>query len=210
MTDAGELAALRRWAADVGLEISDHQADQISNYLELMEFWSRRIALVSASDMPVLATKHLADSLYAASQCPCEGRLADLGSGAGLPGVPIAIVRPRLQVDLIESRAKKISFLAQATQGLSNTRPVNRRIESLGDSDYDFAIARALAPADRLLQMARPILREGGTLLAMKASTYAQELGTADPEGSGFSLEDLHEYTLPHGEERVILRFVGR
>ncbi len=208
MTDfAADLHRLRSWVGEHGLEITDSHLREFSKYLELLEIWSKKVALVGSAELPLLATKHLADCLFAAAHCPDRGNAADLGSGAGMPGIPIAIVRPELRVDLIESRAKKISFLVQATQKLANARSINRRIESLAGRDYDLATARALASLDQLLPLARPVLRRGARLLAMKSATYQQELDKADLATADFILEATHHYTLPTGEKRSLLIF---
>lgn len=189
------------------VEVGEPQLERLANYLKLLNLWAKKLALVSAGEMPLLVRKHLADCLYAASRCPLRGRAADLGSGAGLPGIPIAILRPELTVDLIESRAKKISFLTEASHGLANARPLNRRIEELAGEDYSLAIARALAPLPRLLPLARPLLKSGGALIAMKSERYEKELDEADPAGNRFDIESVDAYRLPTEEQRVLLKF---
>ncbi len=204
---AGELEELRAWTGTHGLQLADEQCNKLANYLELLRLWSERMALVGARERPLLVRKHLADSLYVASRCGEVGRAADLGSGGGLPGIPVAIARPGLQIDLVESRGKKASFLAQASQALPNAHPLARRIESLDRGIYDLVMARALAPLDRLLPLARPLLRPGGALFAMKSAAFEDELAAASASSAGFALAETHTYELPSGEPRALLVF---
>ena len=200
------LAEVRDWCLKEDLAIADADFDRLTKYLDLLRLWSSRSSLIGPAEVPVLATKHLADCLAAAAHCPHEGRLADLGSGGGLPGIPIAITRPNLQVDLVESREKKLSFLTQAASKLKNANPLCKRIEDLERGVYDCVIARALAPMDRLLPLAHRPLRMGGTLLAMKSASYQSELKGQKESDFGFSPIEAIGYTLPSGHERVLLK----
>lgn len=206
-THLSDLQETRDWSRALGIEITDHALQDLNSYLKSLKLWSAKTDLVGSGEGPLLVRKHLADSIAAASLCPLRGRAADLGSGAGLPGIPVAILRPKLNVDLVESRAKRASFLADASHGHPNIRVLRGRIEELPPGTYDIALARALAPLDRLLPLARPLLRDGGLLLALKSSTYTRELSDCDPTRNGFSPEGVSAYRLPSGEDRVILRY---
>lgn len=207
MSRTADFEELRHWAANAGIEVADDQLDALANYTESLISWSQRIDLVGPSEAPLLVRKHLADSLFAAAHCPDTGRLVDLGSGAGLPGIPVAIVRPATQVDLVEARAKRSSFLKVASQSLPDVRVLNCRIEELPPGGYDFALARALAPLARLLPMARRVLRDKGTLLAMTSQSVADEPPTEVDPAHGFSLAAVVEYTLPTGEARALRKY---
>ncbi len=201
-----EVGQILSWARLEGAEDSPRNRAKLHNFLELLSIWSARVALVGRAELPLLTRKHLADSLYAAGRVAQRGRLADFGSGGGLPGIPIAIVRPELQVDLIESQEKKISFLKQASATVANATPRQMRIEDVEPRTYDLAITRALAPLDRLLPLLQPAMKDSGTLWAMKSATWTEELAGGGPENYGFKLEDAHSYVLPTGEERTLLR----
>lgn len=198
---------MQAWSAKRGLEVPDAALSELDNYTKLLRFWSQRQALIGAGEAPLVVRKHVADALAAAARCPSTGRAADLGSGAGLPGIPIAIARPQLEVSLIESRQKKASFLTVAAQRIPNARVVSGRIEDVAAGQYDVAVARALASLDRLLPLARPVLRPGGLLLAMKSRAYAAELASASPSSAGFAFEKVTEYQLLTGESRALLEF---
>lgn len=208
MTDvAAQLDELREWARRYGLELTDRQLQAFANYLKTLKLWSRRLSLIGSAEEPFLVRKHLADCVFVAIHCPDVGRAADLGSGAGMPGIPVAITRPRLEVDLVESRAKKASFLTAASHDIANVHVLNRRIEDLAGADYDLATARALAPLDRLLPLARSLLRDGGLLLAMKSGNVDDEISGIDLETTGFALCKTSSYQLPTGEQRTLLEF---
>ncbi len=205
-----DLNELYSWCENHGLSFSPKQRDQIRNYLETLEVWLPKVALFGAGEGPLMVSKHLPDAFFVATLCPERGHTADLGSGGGLPGIPMAIAKPELTVDLIESKSKKISFLSEAAKTIPNARPRNTRIEALGsnmDSAYDLVVARALAPLKRLLPMSRPLLDDGGTLLAMKASSFQEELAEVTPADVGFKLTDARPYDLPSGDTRVVLSF---
>jgi len=202
------LAELAPWCAREGLELTDAQLQSLANYVKSLRFWGDKVALLGRGESARLSDKHLPDCLFAATRCPPSGRFADLGSGAGLPGIPVAIARPGATIDLIEARGKKASFLADATKDLHNAQVVNRRIEDL-QVTYEIALARALAPLPRLLELVRPTLEAGGQLLAMKSSAYADELAECDLGKTGFDLVEPVEYELPSGEPRVLLILVA-
>lgn len=205
--DYKEWHELRSWSRQQGIDLPESAVEQLADYLELLKIWATRGALVGASEMPVIVRKHFADCLFAASLCPANGRAVDLGSGAGLPGLPIAIVRPGLSVDLVESRAKKVSFLTAAARTIGNAQVRSTRIEDLAPADYAVALARALAPLDRLLPLARGVLPVGGALLAMKSASFEDELAKVDLPAAHMELAATSRYRLPTGEDRVILRF---
>jgi len=144
------------------------------------------MGLISASDRGVLWDRHILDSLRAAEAFREEdGRCFDLGSGAGLPGIPLAIALPDRDLMLIESRRRGVAFLELAVDrlGLANVQVLPDRIESVvGEvaagrlSPADVATARALAPIARSWRLAAPLLRPGGRLV------YFAGEGLSDPE----------------------------
>ncbi|MGD9762171.1 MAG: 16S rRNA (guanine(527)-N(7))-methyltransferase RsmG [Candidatus Binatia bacterium] len=193
-------AALLTWSKEVaGIALSQRQREQLQVYVELLLRWNEKIALVSQRDSASILAKHVADSLFAAAQCGGPSRIADLGSGAGFPGLPIAIANPGAQVCLIESRGKKVSFLEEARRavGAGNCTIYHGRIELAAAEHgpiYDVAVSRALADTDRLLALALPLLAPSGRLIAMQsASGLPGEPGQRLP------------YTLPDGSSRELL-----
>jgi 16S rRNA (guanine527-N7)-methyltransferase len=136
-------------------------AERLARYLALVESFGRRINLVGSTEPAALAV-HVADSLAAAAALPAGARVADLGSGAGFPGVPIAIQRPDLAITLVEIRERRVDFLRQVARALDLRCEIHRgRLEDPAARPFDFALLRAVAPPARALALGRTWV--GGT-----------------------------------------------
>ena len=150
---------------------------------ELVRLLGDPRAPVAASTVPAARDVHIADSLSALELEPIRsaGRIADLGSGAGLPGLVISAVMPDCRVDLIESASRKCAFLREAVErmGLSNAAVVCERSEEWaageGREAYDVVTARAVGRLATLAELASPLLRDGGVLVAWKGGRSAEE-----------------------------------
>lgn len=135
--------------------------------------------LIGPREVPRLWDRHLLNCAVLADLVPEDARVADLGSGAGLPGLVLALRRPDLRVTLVEPLLRRTTFLEEAVADLDlrNVEVVRARAEELhGTRVFDVVTSRALAPLDRLLSWSLPLTREGGQVLAMKGSTAEQEL----------------------------------
>src|SRR5690606_20764806 len=129
--------------------------------------------------------------------------LADLGTGAGLPGIPLAIVKPGLQVSLMESNGKKARFMREAlrTLGLGNARVVESRIETFdAPGMFDAITARALATLPLILELGGHLLKPGGLLLAMKGVVPEAEIAALP---AGWRVRDVRPLTVPRSEEHT-------
>ncbi len=183
-------------AATLHLSLDDAVLAALQRYVELLRFWNRKVALVSQQDLPAILVKHVADSLVAAAHCAPARRVADLGSGAGFPGLVIALVHPGTQVTLIEARGRKVSFLEEAvrTTPVPNARILHARIETVAEDPshanaYDLITSRALADIDRVIPLARPLATPDGRILCMRAATPptradSEEIAYALPDGT--------------------------
>jgi 16S rRNA (guanine527-N7)-methyltransferase len=149
---------------------------QHSAYLELLRRWNSSINLVSAGDVDRLEERHLADSLALLSLIPDGSlRLTDLGTGAGFPGLPIAIARPELQVTLLDAKTKAIAFVKAVRRelGLTNVEVFHGRVEDYRPAPPpDLVVSRAAFPPPKLLEIAATLLPsdsvgEGGHLIVM-------------------------------------------
>ncbi len=141
--------------------------------------------LLGPREVPRLWDRHLLNCLTLADQIPMEAAVCDLGSGAGLPGLVLAIARPDLQVTLVEPLQRRTTFLDEVVAALELTNvAVHRgRAESLhGVRTFDLVTSRALAPMSRLLEWSMPLVTEGGALVAMKGASVVQELLDAESE----------------------------
>jgi 16S rRNA (guanine527-N7)-methyltransferase len=125
-------------------------------------------------------TRHLLNSAALAPFIPAGVTVVDLGSGAGLPGVPIALARPDVQMTLLEPLARRIRFLEEVRDALDlDVTLLHARAERAGLSGRDVVVARAVAPLSRLVELAVPLLRPGGVLLAQKGAGADEELAAA-------------------------------
>jgi 16S rRNA (guanine527-N7)-methyltransferase len=194
--------ALREWSrSTAALELSEAAVDQLRCYVDLLRVWNRKVALVARDDPTVVLHKHVADSLFAAAHCQAASAVIDLGSGAGFPGLVIAIIWPKTRVTLIEARGKKVSFLEEVCRvaALDNAEPIHGRIEAVSGEErhrlaYDVVTSRALADIDVLRSLGAPFARESCRLLAMRTAT------TTVPEGA-----NRLDYVLPDGTPRSLV-----
>jgi 16S rRNA (guanine527-N7)-methyltransferase len=162
-------------------DLSEIQRGQLGRFVELLELWSVRTSLVSKNDRPKLVSRHIVDSLSIVHHNLISGRgaLLDLGTGAGFPGLPLAIYYPTLSVTLLDSRRKKTLFLKEVvTQtGLVNVNVINARIEELQtDPVYDYIVARAVARLDVLWSWSVSHFKRSGILLALKGGALDDEV----------------------------------
>lgn len=165
-------------------------------YLALLHRWNATYNLTAIRDQREMVAKHLLDSLAMHAQV-ADGTLADLGTGPGLPGIPLAIARPGLRVTLVESNGKKARFLREAvrTLKLANAEVAESRIEALDrPGAYDQLTARALATLPQIIALGGHLLKRGGRLLAMKGARPDDEIAGL-PEG--WWLESVQPLTVP-------------
>jgi 16S rRNA (guanine527-N7)-methyltransferase len=190
-------APLRAGAAELGVELSDAQARQLLDYLGLLAKWGKVYNLTAVRDEQEMLTHHLLDSLAVVAPLVREtggrpSRLLDVGSGAGLPGVVIAVCCPHIWVDCLDAVAKKAAFvlLAGVTLRLPNLRGVHGRIEKLEDA-YDVVSSRAFASLRDFVDGSRQALAPAGTWLAMKGKRPDDELAALPRDVTVFHVEQL-------------------
>jgi len=161
--------------------------DAAAEYARLLATEGTVRGMIGPREVPRLWERHLLNSAAIASLVPVGARVVDVGSGAGLPGIPLALARPDLTVTLLEPLARRVAFLTGCVRrlGLERVTVVRGRAEEgpirrqLGGADV--VTARAVAPLDKLAGWCLPLLRPGGLLLAMKGSTAAAELAATGP-----------------------------
>jgi 16S rRNA (guanine527-N7)-methyltransferase len=178
-------------------------------YLALLDRWNRTYNLTAIRDPREMVGKHLLDSL-AMHPYLAAGSLADLGTGAGLPGIPLALAKPALQVTLVESNGKKARFLREAvrTLGLANARVAESRAEALNEPGaYDAITARALATLPLIIELGGHLLKPGGRLLAMKGAVPDDEIASLP---AGWRVEHVRPLTVPGLAAERHLVVVGR
>jgi 16S rRNA (guanine527-N7)-methyltransferase len=137
-------------------------------YYDLILEWSEKINLVSRNDLEDLVRRHILDSLTPINEIPLRGRLVDVGSGAGFPAVPIALVRPELEIVMIESIRKKVKFLDEVISRLElpNVSIWHGRLEEFETTEkYDIATIRAVAVTEKIKKHLRRIIGENGKII---------------------------------------------
>ena len=141
----------------------------IQEYIRLLLLWNRTVSLTTVTEFDQILRFHFGESLFALSAVPIEnGRLADVGSGAGFPGLVLAMVRPALDVTLVESNAKKFAFLNEVIRELilPNARAVRSRMEDVASAEiFDFTTARALGQFDLFLRWSKDHLASSGKVV---------------------------------------------
>ena len=198
----GELeAGLQALSRDAAL------ATPLLAYLALLVRWNRTYNLTAIRDPREMVSKHLLDSLAMHAFVGDVETLADLGTGAGLPGIPLAIARPGLQVTLVESNGKKARFMREALRQLDlrNARVVESRIEAFdAPGAFDAITARALATLPLILELGGHLLKPDGKLLAMKGAHPAEEIAALP---AGWRLDGAHPLTVPGlvGERHLVV-----
>lgn len=135
------------------------------------------LGLLGPREMPKLWTRHILNSAVVAELVPAGASVADVGSGAGLPGIPMAIAQPQASFVLIEPMERRSNWLSQqvAELGLDNVRVVRARAEEVGEV-FDIVTARAVSALPKLLRMTVPLTRHGGEIIALKGSKAAEEI----------------------------------
>lgn len=172
-------------------------AEPLLAYLALLARWNQTYNLTAIRDTREMLVKHLLDSLAMQAYLDGIDTLADLGTGPGLPGIPLAIARPGLQVTLVESNGKKARFLREAVRQLklANASVVESRIEAFdAPGRFDAITARALATLPLILQLGGHLLNADGRLLAMKGVLPADEIAALPV---GWRLAAVHPLRVP-------------
>ena len=195
-----KLATLQSSAAELGVTLSEEQARRLIDLLNALDDWNQRMNLTAIRDRPQQIVKHVLDSL--SIQRYLRGaRIADIGTGAGFPGLPLALVNPDKRFTLVDATAKKLRFVEHAAQmmGLNNVVVVHARAESWRPKErFDCVVARAVGPLDRLVGYAGQHLASGGRLLAMKGKLPTEELKAVP---TGWKVAGAHRLIVPGLDE---------
>lgn len=201
---------LAEFGTKLGAPLTDTAIDQISAYLDLLRIWNRTTRLTGPSDDQTLVDRHVIDSLAIVANIPPGGTMVDIGSGAGFPGLVVAIARPDVFALLVEPRRRRVSFLSEVTRTvkLPQATVICARAEDLRRdqrlmSRCDVAVSRAVLAAD-FLQLAAPFLRPGGIAIVMQTHLQAQ---SSPPSDEGFEAAGHADYNLPDTTARRLLLY---
>lgn len=194
--DEAEPALLHSAAEEIGIGLSDAQARQLIGYVDLMEKWNRAFNLTAMRRRTELFSRHIVESLAIKPYIRGE-KWADIGTGAGLPGVPLAITEPNKQFVLLDSNGKKTRFLLEVKRalGLSNIDVETTRVENWQPAQTpDAVITRAFADLATTIGRTEHILHDHGRLFAMKTESVAEEIDALPP---GFELITQQDVAVP-------------
>jgi 16S rRNA (guanine527-N7)-methyltransferase len=167
--------------------------------------------LIGPREVPRLWDRHLVNCALLAPLVPRDSSVADLGSGAGLPGIVLAIARPELRITLVEPMARRVAFLEEACSelDLGSVEILRGRAEELRGRTFDVVTARALAALPKLLGWAMPLVSRGGQLLAMKGSSASEEIAASARELKRWRAQaEVVTSSVPGSSEMTVVRVV--
>ena len=188
-------------AAQLGVALSEPQATQLLRLLDELDDWNQRMNLTAIRERAQQITKHLLDSLTVHAHLQGTN-VVDIGTGAGFPGLPLAVTLPQVQFTLVDSTAKKLKFVEHAAQalGLHNVQTVHTRAEAYRPKErFDCVVSRAVGALETFVKGSGHLCVGGGRLLAMKGRYPTEEL-THIP--SGWKVAAVHRLNVPGLDEQ--------
>ncbi|MCG8533054.1 MAG: 16S rRNA (guanine(527)-N(7))-methyltransferase RsmG [Desulfovibrionales bacterium] len=198
-----------------GIPLEENLKQALLVHARELFFWNKKVNLTAITDVRGVADKHFLDALCAAAFIPKDIKLMDLGSGGGFPGLPLKALGPDLDLTLVDAARKKINFLKQVIRlsGFEKARALHTRVEDLHSDpafagQFDGVVARGFANLEKLVDLALPLLKEGGVIYSLKGEGGKGEIIP--------SLEDIFEidvasYALPlGGDKRTMIRLKKR
>lgn len=202
-------------AKTMGWKIAPAQTEQFQTYMELLLEWNEKMNLTAITDPQEVVEKHFLDSLTLLTWDKLKqgAKVIDVGTGAGFPGIPLKIMRPDIDLTLLDGTQKRLNFLGEVCTALKlSARRVHKRAEEAGldktmRERYDLAVARAVAFFPVLAEYCLPLIKMKGHFIAMKGPGAAEELKEAANalEILGSDDPQLLSLTLPDGEERSLV-----
>lgn len=195
--------------ATLGLSISEQQITTLIDYLELLAKWNKAYNLTAVRNPDDMLYRHIIDSLSIAPYVKGQ-RIIDVGTGPGLPGIPMAILNPDVQFVLLDSNGKKTRFLTQCLIELSlpNVEIINGRVEEVSfNLPFDQVLSRAFTALDNMVDLCKHLLTQDGKFLAMKGLDPETEKDKLNQE---FSVEEIIPLQVPGCEGQRHLIIIGR
>lgn len=213
---------LKNEAQKIGIELDTYGLDRFDSYAERLVRWNSHVNLTAITEPEDIVIKHFADSLYPLKYIHMTAgqKVVDVGSGGGFPGLPMLIVNPAIEVNFVDSVGKKLAFVKDVLRnsGLFGT-VTHKRAEEIGKDSkyreqYDYAVARAVAPLNILCEYCLPLVRVGGFFVSLKGSSGRDELRQAEKaiKTLGGELAKFEEYSLSNGDGRslIIIRKISQ
>lgn len=200
---------MKKYGKKIEIEFTDEQLKKFYDYMNLLIEWNQKINLTAITEPKEIILKHFIDSLTINKYIQQKSTLADVGTGAGFPGIPLKILRPDIKVTLVDSLNKRINFLNEVIEklNLEDIVTVHSRIEDFGKNKsyrekFDYVTARAVANLAVLSEYLIPIAKIGGKCLCMKGSNVEEEItsGKNAINVLGGKLEKVDEFVLPDSD----------
>ena len=201
-------------AKEMGLVLSDENIQAFELYVGELKKWNRKVNLTAITADSEIVDKHIIDSLVFASYVHDGESVLDIGSGAGLPAIPLKIVKPMVSVVSVDSVGKKILFQRHVARLLKidSFEALHTRIENMPKADtrrFDVITSRAFSQLDLFVSLAAPLLASGGRMIAMKGPSAIEEMRKSEERlfNLGFVISAVHSYKLPSnaGERNLIV-----
>ena len=203
-------------AKSSGIYLNERDIEAFDLYLKELLKWNRKINLTSIRTEKGIVLKHFLDSLSVCPYLPRASNLLDIGTGGGFPGIPIKMLKPSLEVTLIDSVRKKVDFQRHIirTLGLKGIEAIHGRVQEKAmikplEERFEIVISRAFTDLQALLTLSFPFLKKGGVVLAMKGRVDRKEVWPfSEKEGGRYQLQKIIPMTLPFSSfKRTILLF---
>lgn len=200
------LNKLSRLLAEAGISLSDHQKNQLVAYVGMLDKWNKAYNLTSVRDPNEMLVRHILDSIIVAPHLKGT-RFIDVGTGPGLPGIPLAIVRPESNFTLLDSLGKRIRFLRQVQHELKldNVTPVQSRVEAFsGEPLFDGVISRAFASLSDMVSWCHHLPAKNGHFYALKGLVQEDEMANLP---QGYVVNEIIELHVPQleGERHLVV-----
>ena len=199
----------------INVQLNDEQIKKYFEYMTLLLDWNEKINLTAITEMDDVILKHFIDSMTIFKYIENVESIIDVGTGAGFPGIPIAIMKKDVKITLLDSLNKRINFLNEVCSELkiNNVETIHGRVEEIGKNKehrekYDIAVSRAVANMSTLSEYLIPLVKIGGKCICMKGSEIEQELEQAKfaIKELGGKIEKVEKFTLPDSDmERNII-----
>jgi len=212
---------LKEGAQEFGIELSPRQLDKFDAFTRLLLLWNQKFNITRITDPEEISVRHYLDSLAPlAFITPAKGAaIMDIGTGGGMPGIPLKIARPDIKLSLLDSTRKRLLFVEEAARDmeLSEVKAIHSRAEDAGQNRlfrerFDFTVSRAVARLPLLAELCLPFCKVGGTFIAYKGPDIEEELDQAKRAIKllGGEVGAVHKFLLPHGGPERTLVFVKK
>lgn len=200
------LNKLSRLLDQAGISLTDHQKNQLVAYVDMLNKWNKAYNLTSVRDPGEMLVRHILDSIVVAPHLQGQ-RFIDVGTGPGLPGIPLSIVRPESHFTLLDSLGKRVRFLRQVQHELKldNITPVQSRVEEFpSEPPFDGVISRAFASLNDMVSWCHHLPGENGRFYALKGVLPEDEIASLPAE---FSVESVVKLRVPQleGERHLVV-----